>query len=75
MSKNVVVTENPKMTSQHGAYTLHAGLAKLQARMRMHTSIRLGTRTHARTHRPISNTYCFPTITIIRRRASMLRYT
>ena len=30
---------------------------------------------HARTHRPISNTYCFPTVTMIRRRASMLRYT
>jgi hypothetical protein len=45
MSKNVVETEGPQMTSQYGAYALHAGLARLHARMRMHTP----TRTHAHT--------------------------
>ena len=30
---------------------------------------------HARTHRPISNIYCFSTTTVMRERASMLRYT
>ena len=29
---------------------------------------------HARTHRPVSNTYCFSTATIIRERASFIRY-
>ena len=53
------------MTSQYGAYALRGGLARLYARMRMHT----------RTHRPISNTYCFSTATMIRERASLLRYT
>ena len=37
MSKNIVETEGPQKTSQHGAYTLYAGLARLCARMRMHT--------------------------------------
>ena len=31
MSKNVVGTEVPQMTSQYGAYALHAGLARLNA--------------------------------------------
>jgi hypothetical protein len=31
--------------------------------------------THGRTHRPISNTYCFSTATMTRERASLLRYT
>jgi hypothetical protein len=30
---------------------------------------------HARTHRPICNTYCFSTSTVIRERASMLPHT
>ena len=37
MSKNVVETEGPQMTSQYGEYALRAGLARLYARMRMHT--------------------------------------
>jgi hypothetical protein len=37
------------MTSQYGAYALRAGLARLHARMRMHTPTRLGTHMHART--------------------------
>ena len=58
----MVETEGPQMTSQYGAYALHDGLARLHAR------------THACTHRPISNTYCFATAAMIRKRASMLRY-
>jgi hypothetical protein len=34
-----------------------------------------GTHAHACTHRPISSTYCFSTATMIRERASVLRYT
>ena len=30
---------------------------------------------HSCTHRPVSNTYCFPTATVIRERTSVLRYT
>ena len=37
MSKNAVETEGPQMTSQYGAYALHARKARLRARMRMHT--------------------------------------
>jgi hypothetical protein len=37
------------MTLQHGAYALRAELARLHARMRMHTPTRLGTHMHART--------------------------
>jgi hypothetical protein len=50
--KNMVETEGPHMTSQHGAYALRAGLARLYARMRMHTTTRPGYTnacTHART--------------------------
>ena len=36
---------------------------------------RVPTRTHARTQRPIRNTYCSSTVTMIRERAYMLRYT
>jgi hypothetical protein len=51
MSKNVVVTEGPQMTSQYGAYALRAGLARLYARMGMHTPTRPGTHMHARTRK------------------------
>jgi hypothetical protein len=63
MSKDIVETEGPQMTSQHVAYALHARVARLHGR--------------ACTHRPISrpNTYCFSTVKMIRKRASMLRYT
>ena len=75
----MVETEGPQMTSQCGAYELHAGKARLHARTRMHMPTRPGTHTHARayahTHRPINNTYCFPMATTIRERASLLRYT
>jgi hypothetical protein len=49
MSKNIAKTEGPQMTSQHGAYGLRAGLARVYARMGMHTPTRLGTNMHART--------------------------
>ena len=69
MSKNWMETEGPQMTSQYGAYTLRAGLARLYARMRMLTSTRSGTHMHARTHahtdRPICINYCFSTATIV----------
>jgi hypothetical protein len=42
MSKNIVETEGPQMTSQHGTYALRAGLARLYARMCMNTPTRPG---------------------------------
>ena len=45
MSKNEVEPEGPQMTSQHGAYMLNAGYARLHARTRMHTSTRPSTHT------------------------------
>jgi hypothetical protein len=48
MSKNIVETEGPEMTSQYGAYALRVGLARLYARMHMHTSTRPGTHMHTR---------------------------
>ena len=50
MFKNMVETEGRRMTSQYGAHTLHAGLARLHALMRMHTPTRPRTRMHALTH-------------------------
>jgi hypothetical protein len=49
MSKNIVETEGPQM-SQHGAYALRAGLARLYARMRLHTSTRPRNYMHASMH-------------------------
>jgi hypothetical protein len=63
------------MTSQYGAYALRAGLVRLYARTRTHTPTRPGNHAHARTHISICDTYCFPTATMIRARASVLRYT
>ena len=51
MSKNIVETEGPQMTSQYGAYALRAGLARLYARMRMHTPARPSAHKHALTHK------------------------
>jgi hypothetical protein len=50
MSKNVVETERPQMTSQYGANALRAGLPRLYARMRMHTPTRPGTHMYSWTH-------------------------
>jgi hypothetical protein len=49
MSKNLVETEKPQMTSQYGACALHAGLARLHVLMRMHTPTRPRIHMHART--------------------------
>jgi hypothetical protein len=72
------------MTSQYGAYALHAGLARLYARMRIHTPTRPGTHTHGRTdgrtrarvcaHILVSN-IALPQQQWFRERVSMLRYT
>ena len=48
MSKNWVDTEGPQMTSQYGAYALHAALARLHALMRMHTPMCPRIHMHAR---------------------------
>jgi hypothetical protein len=69
MSKNIVETEGLRMTSQYGAYALRAGLARLYARMRMHTATRSGNHMHARMHTQTNKQYL-----LIRERTSMLRY-
>jgi hypothetical protein len=76
MSKNVAGTEGPQMTSQYGAYMLHAKKARLQARTHVHMPKCPGTHMHACTHahRPISNNYCFSMAMMICKRASMLCY-
>ena len=68
------------MTSQYGAYALHAGLARLYARMRMHTPTRPGTHMHARTRKHAhTDKYVilivFPQQQWFRERALKLRYT
>ena len=69
------------MTSQYGAYALRTGLARLYARMRMHTPTRPGIpRTHARTRKhAYTNQYvtliAFPQQKWFRERASVLSYT
>jgi hypothetical protein len=45
MSKNEVEIEGPQMTSQYGAYALHAEKANLNSRTPMYT--RPGTHMHA----------------------------
>ena len=61
------------MTSQYGAYAWHAGLARLNALMRMHTPTRPRPHMHAHTDKKYS--CCFSTATVIRESASKLRYT
>ena len=51
MSKILVETEGPQMTSQYGAYAFHSGLERLHALMRMYTPTRLGTNMHGRTRK------------------------
>jgi hypothetical protein len=43
--------EGPQVTSQHGAYALRDGLARLHARMRVHTPTRPVNNMHARTRK------------------------
>ena len=57
----MVEIEGPQMMWRYDVYTLCAGRCK-------------ATCTYACTHRPISNTYCFSTATVICKCASVLRY-
>jgi hypothetical protein len=66
MSKNLVATEGPQMTSQHGACT------RPRAWVTTCTHAPAYTQTH--THTQISNTYCFSIATMIREHASVLSY-
>ena len=70
----MVESEGPQMTSQYGAYALRAGLARLYARMRMHTPTLPDTYVHARTHQYVI-IIAFPQQQLFRERTSMLRYT
>ena len=67
------------MTSQYGAFALRAGLARLHARMRMHTPTRPGTHMHARTpkraHIDQYEIFIAFSRQLSRERASVLRYT
>jgi hypothetical protein len=77
MSKNTVETEGPRMTSQYGAYAMRTGLARLYARMRMHTPKRSGTHMHARTPKHTHTSQyviliAFPQQQWFRERATML---
>jgi hypothetical protein len=78
MPDNIVQEEQPQMTSQYGAYTLHAVLQRLHALIRMHTPTRPGTHIHAGTqahaYQLIMRT-AFPQQQWFRERASVLRYT
>jgi hypothetical protein len=53
----MVETVGPQMTSQYGAEGLHAGRARLHARMLMHTTTRPETHTHARMHTETNKQY------------------
>ena len=66
------------MTSQHGAYALRAGLARLHARM--HTPTRSGTHMQARTRKHAHTgqyviLIALPRQQWFRERVSLLRYT
>jgi hypothetical protein len=79
MSKNVLETEVPQMTSQYGAHALRAGLGRLHARMGTHTPTSPVTHMHARAGKYAhTDQYviliAFPQQQWFRERASMLRY-
>jgi hypothetical protein len=61
MSKNMVQPERPQMTSQHGAYKSHAGLARLY----IHAHAPGHTQTRAHTDTQICNICCFSTAIVI----------
>jgi hypothetical protein len=54
MSKNVVETDGQQMTSQYGAYALHAGLTRLHA---LCVRTRPGTHARARKHTQTNNKF------------------
>jgi hypothetical protein len=75
-----VETEGSRMTSQHGAYALRAGLATLYALMGIHTPTCSGNHMHARTRKHArTDQYviliAFPQQQWFRERTSVLRYT
>ena len=80
MSKNIVETEGPQMTSQYGIYALRAGLARLHARTHMrtrpvtHMHMHARTRKHAHTVQYVIFIAC-PQQQCLRERASVSRYT
>ena len=49
-AENMVEPERPQMTSQHGAYALHAEQARLHARIYTRPSAWATTQTHAHKH-------------------------
>jgi uncharacterized cupin superfamily protein len=64
------------MTSQYGAHALRSGLARLYARMRMHTPTRRGARTHKHAHTDQwVILIAFPQQQWFRERATVLRST
>ena len=67
MSKNMEESEEPQMTSQHGAYAFRAVKARLHAPTRMHKPTLPGIRARTRTHTQICNTYYFSTATLASR--------
>ena len=79
MPKNVVELDGPQMTSQYGAYGLYMldkegyTHARVCTRPRVRAEALARARTH--THIYICYIYCFSTATVIRERASVLRYT
>jgi hypothetical protein len=80
MSTNMMEPEGPQMTSQYGAYALRAGLARLRARMRVHTPTLPCTHMHERTQKQAHTDQrriliAFPEQHWLRERASVLRYT
>jgi hypothetical protein len=62
MSKNVLELEGPQITSQYGAYALHAGISKAKCTQ---AHAHAPGHKHASTlaHTQICNTYCFSTAT------------
>ena len=81
MSKNLVETEGPQMTSQYGAYELRAGLqgsmdvcACTRPRARVPTCTHARTRKHAHADQYVI-LIASPQQQWFRERASMLRYT
>ena len=76
MSENMVEPDEPQITSKYEAYALHAGYARLHARSAYtRPRARAPTLKHAHAQAEICNSYCFSSATMIRERASMLRYT
>ena len=65
MSKTIVETEKPQMTSQYGAYVLRAGLphAHAHAHAPGYPHAHMHARASMHTHRPTSN--CFSTATMV----------